>query len=251
MEAEKKIKRVKKITQKSNDVADANRVYLLLANTYFLNNRWNKSITVGYSPETFDTQMLFMNADTGKKIFLSTFEWCGIYVSMQRITKIVQTASNALVEMALGMKKQTDQIRHNLKTSPSVSFIIQADGKDDVEIIMNVARESKVNFNFTFGEWFEFFGLAEFLNNTVNHHRVSSSVVAAYFEQYVEKCIENQYRSLDSSDFFVPQTPWSIANYSRLFHEFPLACTNKIADYVYNNNNNKKNVKKNSNEINV
>lgn len=222
MEAEKN-KKLKK-TRTLNDVVETNRVYLLLANTYFLNSHWSKSISVGYSPETFETQMLFLNADTGKKIYLSAFEWCGIYVSMQRITKLVQTANNALVEMALGMKKQTDQIKHTLKTSPSVSFVIQANGKDNVDIFMNVSRESKINFVFTFAEWFEFFSLAEFLNNTVNHHKVSQGIVAAYFDQYVEKCIENQYRILDSSDFFVPQTPWSIANYSRLFYEFPLAC---------------------------
>lgn len=226
----KKVKKTRKLNY-SNDVAEANRVYLLLANTYFLNSYWSKSITVGYSPETFETQMLFMNS--GKQICLSTFEWCGIYVSMQKITKLVQAASNALLEMALIMKKQTNQIKHTLKTSPSVSFVIQADGKDNVEIFMNVSRESKTNFHFTFAEWFEFFNLAEFFNNTVNHHRVSSGIVAAYFEQYIEKCIENQYRSLDSSDFFVPQTPWSIANYSRLFYEFPLACANKIAEFVY------------------
>lgn len=81
---EKKNKKVKK-TRKlhySNDVAEVNRVFLLSANTYFLNSHWSKSITIGYSPETFETQILFLNAESGKKMCLSAFEWCGIYVSM-------------------------------------------------------------------------------------------------------------------------------------------------------------------------
>lgn len=235
----KKNKKLKKIKTEVDGGGDSVVLFefemLLLANTYFLNPQWTKALVIGYSPENFDVMLMLLDSTTGSKINLNVFDWCGVFVSMQKITKFVQQANLELTEAMLGLRSNANGIgtKHTLKTSPSVSFVVeQRDG--DVKVLLNVYKGKKIAFTFSIYEWFEFYNLGEFINNTINHQKVSSAMILSYFEQYVERCKTNQQSCLDLSEFFIPQNAatWNIANYSRLFLEFPLFCKNKIVEKI-------------------
>lgn len=205
---------------------------LLYAHTYFLNSTWSKSISIGYCPDTFQLKVILNDCFGERRILLSTFEWCGLMYSLQKVMKLAESAQKELNEVSSGIKTGINSYtKQRIRVTPSFSILVEQNLKEVAVVFQHNQNGVHSAISFNFEELSKLYSNTDFFNTIFEQLKHSTIVVVAYFEQYVLRCVEHP---LEEADFFVLNgfSPSDISKFSRLFYEISAMCKKNIQKLV-------------------
>lgn len=179
---------------------------LLLAYTYFIDNKHEKYVSIGYNIVDFKPCVILHHIGNAC-VTLDTIQWLNIFI-----------AKNNTITAIL-----------------SSSEVVNIDG----DFIIVNGNEKTVQINdvvVTKLEWdlLQFF--IDYTHSVLFWCKHATKYVHEFYNKYLEKCIEKNVLQLDVADYFTPTDLNSKCNFSRLFYEFPILCKEKLIIDVSCNN---------------
>lgn len=201
---------------------------LLLKYTYYLDLLATKTVNIGYDNKTFLPVIVFHNV--GKSfITLNAIDWMSVFVNIDAINKHFTLVS-------------APNQRNQIKFYGSRNIRIKTNRNPYYRSITLQHKEKPhQKISLTFNEWTMLLQLMDFFNSLIFYYKSTMENVKGYYEDYLRKCYEGAKYQLSRHELFEPrklnENPF---NHSRLFHEIPLMCRDKLYDdvYHYNTNNN-------------
>lgn len=198
------------IVEKNVSVPD-----LLLSYTYFLNTQECSFISIGYDAISFDVRVILY-----KKSTCQTWTWSDWYSFYNNIN-IIWPHFNSTYNFSKDLSVTTSgDVKLNVTSINDEKFLLSVQGSKIIRI--------------DHAEWDKLHSMAPFLNAVFQRYLESWAEIEAYYNKYLEKCLELNIPKLSSNDFFVPITLlFKNCNYSRLFHEIPLLSKSKLLNDFY------------------
>lgn len=184
---------------------------LLLSYTYFLDNDYKSLISVGYNINNLLPSIVLKKATSIKEIEYSVF--MNIYKFREDVTKYF------------------NDIDATSSTNISKEFTLTT-SKNEKEITI---RDCISKITLKQKEWNRLYNLLPFIVSVTNYQHKSAYLVKDYYESYLSQCLEKQVLKLDQHPIVPYEIDTITINYSRLFHEIPILCANKLFDDYLNN----------------
>lgn len=198
---------------------------LLLNYTYSLNTKFSKTLSTGFDSNSFEAVIVLNDACSGF-VKLSALDWYSIFVKLDKINEIIQRFLNM---------ENADKIKSNIILSRNLAVQVLKDESGVIKIgILKNENGVKQIYTLNYMEYISFHGLSEFIHLVITFNRTASPHVCAYFNTYIQKCIEFNTAILDSQHYFTPTnlTGLDSINYSRLFYELSFMCGEKIVKSI-------------------
>lgn len=176
---------------------------LLLAYTYYLNEKQTCKIIIGFDCDTFQSKIVFHR--NGKKpVEVFYYDWYSYYNKTKQLEAVQNNNESQLIEI-----------------EPFCN-ILQFNQQDNK--IFDIQQE----------EYWKLIGMLDFIQAVMSYNNNASNNVEAYIHKYFTKCKEQGVIKLSQEQFYIPmQFSPNQCNYSRLFYEVPLFMTHKLFSYVY------------------
>lgn len=198
---------------------------LLLNYTYALNLTHTKFVCIGFDASTFEEKIILNDTHNGY-IELNCLDWYSIFLKLQKINKFV----HQMVTTEASCK-----IQNKIIVSNRINLQIIKDNNECIYVaISKNHNDQRQIIVLNYLEYTNLYTLSEYLHMIVSYNRTASSLISAYFERYVKKCVELNTTVLMPQHFFTPDNyiGHNILNYSRLFYEFSFLCLLKIYNAI-------------------
>lgn len=204
---------------------------LLLAYTYQINNECSKLVSVGFETGSFQPAILFQNVNKSF-LQLNVFEYINIFLYANEIqsffneTNSLNVNNHYITIKSVIVKKVKHLIikkKFNEKNSSNQKIILKSE------------------------EWDILLRLFNFFDVLIFWYRSTAQNVFQYYKHYLQLCCEKNLRQLTTEYFFTPNESNNVQpishlygstvmfNYSRLFHEIPIICFNRLTQDIFNN----------------
>lgn len=191
---------------------------LLLAYTYFLNEKHTCKVIIGFDVETFEAEIILHRCNE-VPTYISFKEWEFFFAKFKQLNE----------EEQKGLTINDDQLVDKLLEN----FVL----KSTTKMMLNFTLNDYDNKVFTLfkNEHEQFLNIVEFLNIVMCYNSNASNNVREYFNKYMEKCRTKNLLQLTLDDYYIPMQMSHVhCNYSRLFFEIPLYCSMKLFQNVIN-----------------
>lgn len=185
---------------------------LLLGYTYFLNDKHNSYINIGFDSQTLKQRIiLFKNYQF---IDLSQAEWMALIIHRGQISEFFY--NNAASEIV---------------SEKSSSVIWKLSRRKEGRVLVAVHTTNK-RIAITAEEWLQLNSFLNFLNSVSDWAIDFQQHLKSYYSEYLRKCIKERVLHLPTEKFFMISSYNITCNYSRLFAELPvLSATKLLADF--------------------
>lgn len=182
---------------------------LLLGYTYFLNNKHNSYINIGFDSETLNQRIiLFKNQ---QYLDLSQAEWQALITYRCQISDFFY--NNTASEIAPENKSH-------------VTWKLSRRKEGRVLLAVDVTNK---RITISSEEWMQLNAFLNFLNS-VNVWAIDfQRHLKSYYSEYLRKCIKEGMLHLPTEKFFMICSYNITCNYSRLFAELPVISATKLA----------------------
>lgn len=190
------------------EIIDQELPSLLCQYTYFLNKHFTKVLLTGFDTTTFKPTIYLASLTTKNKIVFSNEEWACVIACLKYCVKFLNGSSDVAW----------------YSSNSLVIESISVDGERLIKITNFNITDSSFTLNLEELEKIE--QLSAFLTRIIKHYCQYWYDLEVYYRTYVLKCISNNSRSLDDSDYFSPGN--RCLNYFRIFHEIPIMCNHKL-----------------------
>lgn len=182
--------------------------HLILAYTYFLNDNFNKFISIGFSAQTLKPVVVLHHIGQSA-VILSTSEWYSLFLNQKDI-------ESAFTGTPF---KAPKYLSEEAKIEQDTSF----------RIFLN--KTSKFEFNIN--DWQCFVHLSELFKSILHLYTRTQDTVQLFYVKYTQLCFEKNVMCLDTSNFFVIENPFNL-NLQRLFNELGLLFRQKCLNGMMN-----------------
>lgn len=175
--------------------------HLILAYTYFLNDDFNRIISIGFSTSTLKPVVVLHHVGNGS-VVLTPNEWYSLFLHQQDIEGAMNGVAikNPIFLSDDTKISQDDSGRITIKkTSFSTTFTFQLNGYD----------------------WQCFIHLSELFKSILHLYTRSQEKVNLYYVKYTQLCFEKNVMCLDVASYFVVDNAFNL-NLPRLFNELGL-----------------------------
>lgn len=188
---------------------------LLLAYTYFLNDKHTCKVIIGFSAETFEAQIIF-HRFKDIPVYISFNEWEKYFTNFKQLDKKRCADETQLLQDLL----ESIDVKTTITTKVIVNFTLKNDNSNN--------NNNKI-FPMFQNEYQHFLNIIEFLNVVMCYNNTASANVREYFNKYMEKCKAKNLFQLSFDEYYIPMNLSHVhCNYSRLFFEIPLYCSGKL-----------------------
>lgn len=187
---------------------------------------------VGYNPLEFGASVVLR--DGSRSVYLSAFDWRGLNQKFTLINNYIAAKMLCTTQNLLGQRQEPIIERKQrpklYKITPSIYIYIYVKEYDVmVKIVEKHVQTSLKEIHLTHQEFIMLYSMKDFLNSVVQFAQSTEHLVKEYFDNYLQKCIQNKVSALDSATHFPPISSSNAEiNYSRLFYETPIFCKDKI-----------------------
>lgn len=188
---------------------------LLLRYTYFLDASSKKAMSIGFHSDTFKP-IILVQVFGRSHIVLSLNDWMSIPVNRD-IADIYFSGGTDQPTFVCSKNIVVKSLLHGRRKERYILLKRTSDNCSSQEVILNKT------------EWTTLMRLSNFFNTLAFYLRKGTDSIEEYYNNYVQFCVSKKTNWLTSKDFFIPIIDTdNTYNYSRLFHEIPLLCRERL-----------------------
>ena len=185
---------------------------LLLGYTYFLNNKHNSYINIGFDSMTLDRRIILFKNNQFIDLFQA--DWDALMNHRGGISQFFY--NNIATEIvSVGYSPVTWKLTR------------RKEGR-----VLNAVHETNKRITISVEEWQKLNSSLDFLNSVNIWAQNFQQQIRNYYSEYIRKCIKERTLHLTSDKFFMMNVYNITCNYGRLFAEIPVIASSKLtADF--------------------
>lgn len=193
---------------------------LLLRYTYFLDANSKKAMSIGFDSITFKPLIIVQDFN-GSHIVMTIHDWMFVALNHELAKKFFQ--------------HDIDQPAFNCSKNITVQHLFGR-RKERLIYLQNTDNSHRhCNLSLNAEEYTTLSRLSDFFSTLALYLRKGTNSIEEYYNNYVYYCVMKKQAHLTSKDFFIPIIDTeNTYNYSRLFHEIPILCDERLRQDIEN-----------------